>query len=790
MLYRNYFNTAWRNLLKDKSFSAINISGLALGIACSLLIVLWVLDEKGIDAFHANDSRLYMVYQEQHYDGIVNGSYATPSLLAEDLKQVYPEIEYSTAMAWPTTSTFEANGKIFKQTGDYGSSDFFSIFSFPLLAGTKETALKTKTDIALSRKMAEIFFGSAEAALGQSLRYENKTDLKVSAVFEDLPPNSSMKFDYLLNWETFMDEQQWSRSWGNNASLCFVVLKEGTDVSAFNDKLHNYLDRHPDAQSETFKAKLGLQKYSEQYLHSEFENGKIAGGRIQYVSLFGIIAVFIILIACINFMNLTTARSIKRGKEIGVRKVVGAFRGALIRQFIGEAILIAAFAFVVGILLVLAVLPVFNLITQKQIQLPFDQGEFWVVSSAMILLIGFISGSYPALYLSGFNPIHAFKGTLKFGSTALWFRKGLVVFQFMLSIMLIVGTIVVYRQVSYVQSVHLGYDRENLIYVPVEGPFAKKYQVFKDELLRTPGIKLVSRIDNRPTRIVNGTGGVTWEGKDPSAFIDITQVAVGYDFIRTMGIELLQGRDFSPEFKSDTAGYIVNETALKLFNYKNPIGMPLTLWDMKGTIVGVVKDFHINSLHVEIKPLMLRLNEAMNGGWAMIRVEPGKTNEAMAGIKKTWKELNPYFPIDYQFSDQEYQKLYASEQIIEKLSNAFALMAIFISCLGLLGLTMFATEQRTKEIGIRKILGAPLVSLFNLLSKELLVLISIAIVIASPLAWYVMNDWLEGYAYKVNISIWIFILAGLLAMIVALITISFQTLKALLANPVKSLRSE
>lgn len=615
-------------------------------------------------------------------------------------------------------------------------------------------------------------------------------DLKVSAVFEDLPPNSSMKFDYILNWEVFLNEQEWSRNWGNNASLAFIVLKEGTDVSAFEAKLHNFLDQHPDAQNETFKVKLGLQKYSEQYLHSKFENGKIAGGRIQYVNLFSIIAVFIILIACINFMNLTTARSIKRGKEIGVRKVVGAFRGALIRQFIGESVMIALFAFVVGILLVFAILPVFNIITQKQIQLPFAQWEFWMVLGAMVLLIGFISGSYPALYLSGFNPVHAFKGTLKFGSTALWFRKGLVVFQFMLSIMLIVGTIVVYRQVSYVQSVHLGYDRENLIYVPVDGPFAKKYKVFKDELLRSPGIKLVSRMNNRPTRIINGTGGVTWEGKDPGAFVDITQVAIGYDFIRAMGIELLQGRDFSPGFKSDTAGYIVNETALKLFNYKNPIGMPLTLWEEKGTIVGVVKDFHINSLHVDIKPLMLRLDEEMEGGWAMVRVEPGKTNEAIAGIKKTWKEMNPYFPVDYQFSDQEYQKLYASEQVIEKLSNAFAVMAIFISCLGLLGLTMFTTEQRTKEIGIRKILGAPLVSLFNLLSKELLILISIAIVMASPIAWYVMNDWLNGYAYKVDITIWIFILAGMLAIIIALITISFQTLKALLANPVKSLRSE
>jgi putative ABC transport system permease protein len=789
-MIRNYLKTAWRNLFKDKAFSSINISGLALGMACSLLIFLWILDEKGMNRFHENNDQLYVVYETQHHDGQIDGHYSTPGLLAEEVKQVYTEVKYSTAMAWNSANTFEANNKIIKESGDHGSPDFFSVFSFPLLSGTKESALKTTSDIAISRKMAEDFFGSAEAAFGQSIRYENKKDLKVSAVFENLPSNSSMKFDYILNWETFLEENDWARDWGNNGPACYLVLQEGTNVDDFRNKFRDFLQRHKESQNENFVIKFGLQKYSDQYLNSKFENGEIVGGRIQYVNLFSIIAIFIVLIACINFMNLTTARSIKRGKEIGVRKVVGAFRGALIRQFVGEAVMIVLLAFVVGLVLVFIALPIFSSVTQKQIQLPVNQIQFWLILIFFVFLIGCISGSYPALYLSGFNPVRAFKGSLKFSSGALWFRKGLVVFQFVLSIILIIGTIVVSKQVSYVQSVNLGYDRENLLYIPLDGDLPKKYKVFKDQTEKIPGVKLVSRITNNPSHITNTTGGVVWEGKDPNSTLQFTQAAVGYDFIKTMGMELQQGREFSPDFKSDTVGYIINEKALELFNYKDPIGMPLTFWQNKGTIVGVVKNFHFNSLHVNINPMVLRLGEEVSYGWLLVRIEPGKTKDVVNELERIWKELNPQFPFAYSFSDDEYQKLYTSERVVDKLSNAFAVLAILISCLGLLGLTIFTTEQRTKEIGIRKILGAPMVSLFNLLSKELFILVSVAIVIASPVAWYVMNNWLNDYAYRIDITVWIFLLAGVLAIFIALVTISFQTIKALLTNPVNSLRSE
>ncbi|MEJ1240561.1 FtsX-like permease family protein [Chryseolinea sp. T2] len=789
-MYKSYFVIGWRNLLRNKAFSSINISGLALGMACSLLITLWVLDEKGMDAFHENNDNLFVVFHRGYHDGLIDGGYANPALLAEETKAIYPEVKLATSLSLTQLTAFEANSKTMKEMGSFASPEFFSVFSFPLLAGTKESALKTTSDIAISRKMAEDFFGSVDAAYGKSIRYQNRKDLRITAVFENLPSNTSMKFDCLINWQTFMDENDWAKNWGNNCALTYVVLHPGTAVSSFENKFQNFFDRHEEAQSETYKVKLGLQKYSDQYLHSQMENGEFVGGRIQYVNLFSIIAVFIVLIACINSMNLTTAYSLKRSREIGVRKVVGAFKSALVNQFIGEAILTTLLSFAVGLIIVVSILPVFNSITQKYIQIPVGQPYFWISIVTTAVLIGCICGSYPAFYQSAFSPIKALRGVLRFGNSALWFRRGLVVFQFVLSIMLITGTIVVSKQVGYVQNVNLGYDRENLIYIPLEGDLGAKYEVFKDLSEDINGVKSISRATEKPTRINNGTGGVEWEGKGPGSFLEFTQVAVGYDFIETMGMEMDQGRDLSPEFKSDSVGYIVNQEALKLINYDDPIGKPLTLWGTHGSIVGVVKDFHFNSLHTNIGPLLLRLGEEGAGGWAIIRVEAGKTKETLAGLEKISKELNPKFPFTYQFSDEEYQKLYASEQVVSKLSNAFAFLAIVISCLGLLGLTMFTTEKRTKEIGIRKTLGAPLVSLFNLLSKELFILIFIAIVIATPLAWYVMNDWLQAYAYKIEITIWIFIYAGMLAVLIALVTIGFQTMKASLMNPVRSLRSE
>lgn len=489
-------------------------------------------------------------------------------------------------------------------------------------------------------------------------------------------------------------------------------------------------------------------------------------------------------------MNLTTARSVKRAREIGVRKVVGAVRSVLIKQFIGEALLITSLAVIVSLVLLVLLLPLFNQITQKQIELPFDQVDFWAKLGCITLVTGLVSGSYPALFLSSFNPVKVLKGTLKLDSGTTLFRKGLVVFQFVLSVIMIIGTIIVARQMNFMQSRNLGYDRENLIYIPVEGQLTSQYEVFKTEALKKPGIQSITVSNSSPTIIDNGTVGVEWTGKDPNVRIRFIQTGVGYDFINTLKLNLLAGRDFSKDFPTDTAGYIINETAAKRMGYTNPIGQPLSLWDQKGKIIGIVRDFHINSMHEQINPLIIWLNRGDNSGSVLVRTMPGKTKEALAGLETLCKQINPAFPFNYSFSDEEYQNLYKSEQIVGKLANAFALLAIFISCLGLLGLAMFTAEQRIKEIGIRKILGAGVGSLFALLSSEFLVLVIIALLIASPIAWYTMNKWLQDFAYHTPIHWWMFGLAGGVIILIALFTVSFQAIKAALINPIKSLRSE
>ncbi|HEV8284634.1 MAG TPA: ABC transporter permease [Chitinophagaceae bacterium] len=790
-MIKNYLKTAWRNIWRNKSFSLINIMGLALGLACSLLIMLWVNDEYNVDAFHKNRSRLYSVYERQNHDGQWSAFHGSPGIMADEMKQVLPEVQYATNYAWNELSTFEANNKIIKENGNHAGQDFFKMFSYPLLEGNAITALKTPSDIAISKKMAEEFFGSPAEAIGKTIRYQNNKDFKITAVFDNVPQNSTAQFDYILNWQSFLENNSWAKDWTNNGPPCYIMLRQDTDAKAFETRIVRFLDNYNKEQTPNDYIRLGIERYRDIYLQSNFDRqGNISGGRIQYVQLFSIVAIFILLIACINFMNLTTARSVKRAKEIGVRKVVGAVRFALIRQFIGEALLIVSIAIIISLVLVMLALPQFNQLTAKQILIPFRDPAFWLTITGLLLVTGFISGSYPALYLSSFNPVRVLKGSLKFSRGALWFRKGLVVFQFMLSIILIIGTIVISRQVNYIQSINLGYDRENLIYIPLEGDLTGKFELFKNQALNMPGIKDITRMTQNPTQIENGTGGVDWEGKNPNSGIEFTWAMVGYDFIKTIHAQMKQGRDFSKDFATDSVGYIVNETALKIIGYKNPIGKPLTFWQKKGTIIGVIKDFHFNSLQEAINPLVLSLGENHEWGEALVRTEPGKTKEALASLEKVCKSLNPKFPFTYKFSDEEYQKLYKSEQVVNQLSNYFSFLAIFISCLGLLGLAIFTAEQRTKEFGIRKVLGASPVILFSLLSKEFLLLVFIAMIIACPIAWMVMNKWLQDYEYRVDVTWSMFVIAGLLAILIALVTVSFQAIKAAIATPVKSLRTE
>jgi len=788
-MIKNYFKTAWRNMIRNKSFSAINISGLALGMTCSLLIMLWIQDERNVDAFHRNGKYLYQVYERQYYDGKVEANYYTQGLLAEELKRRIPEVIYASGLEQVTRNAFRVGAKISHRDGSFAGADFFTMFSYPMLAGTPQTSLNDPGGIAISRKMAEYFFGSAEKAIGKTIGYENKDNLMVTGVFENLPGNSSHQFEFLRSWKAYVKENSWVNNWGNTSPATLVQLSKDADPikveAKIKDFIHQYKPKTLGSHTE-----LALQPYSEKYLHSTFDNGKPDGGRIEYLRLFSLVAIIILLIACINFMNLATARSINRAKEVGIRKVVGAVRFALVGQFVGEAILLTFLSAIIAVILTVVLLPGFNTLSGKHLFLPVSQPYFWLSLLFLLVLTGFVAGSYPALFLSSLNPIRVLKGSLKFSRGATSFRKGLVVFQFVLSTILIVGMVVIYRQMDYTQSKNLGYDRENLLYIPIEGELIKKYPLFKKEAGNISGIQIISKMKESPTIIGHHRGDIEWAGKDPTLTTSFADAVVGYDFVKTMDLKLKEGRDFSPGFGTDSASYMLNEAAVNKIGYAEPIGQTVLWGNRPGKIIGILKDFHFNSMHHAIEPLIIRLDENQSWGTILVRTQAGKTRQVLAGLEKLCKNLNPTIPFTYQFSDQEYAKLYKSEQVVNKLTNFFAFLAIFISCLGLFGLAMFSAGQRTREIGVRKVLGASVSNIVVLLSINFLKPVLIAILIAFPIAHYVMKRWLENFAYKIFIEWWVFALAGLLIMSVALLTVSFQSIKAALINPVKNLRTE
>lgn len=612
----------------------------------------------------------------------------------------------------------------------------------------------------------------------------------VTAVFKNLPQNVTRRFDYAISWDAWLQDNDWAKDWNNSGPQAFILLRKDANAQMVDRKLTHFLNIY-NKQNNAYHVELGLQKFDEVYLHSHFTNGKIDGGLIEYVRLFSIIAVFILLIACINFMNLSTARSIKRAKEVGVRKAVGALRSSLIQQFISEALLLTVFAVVIALLLTGLLLPIFNQVTGRQLQFPITDATFWLYIIVITTITGLIAGSYPALYLSSFNPVKVLKGTTKISTKALWFRKGLVVFQFVLSLVLIVGTIVVSRQVNFIQDKNIGYDKENLIYIPMQGNLPDKYSIFKTEALKMPGVQNISSISDNPSYLNQQTNGVDWEERNPNTILSFEVPSVNYDFVQTMKLKLIEGRDFSKDFSAEENGYLLNETAVKDIGYKNLVGKSIIFNGKKRKITAILKDFNFRSLHDQIQPMIIQL-DAYNSdaNYILLRIKAGKTKATLVDIEKLCKELNPAFTFWYMFSDEEYQKLYRNEQIIGKLSTAFAVLAIFISCLGLLGLIMFTAEQRTKEMGIRKVLGASSKNILLLLSGDLLKLVFIATVVATPLAWWAMYNWLSNYAYKIDISWWMFAAAAGLVVLIALITISFQAIKAAIINPIKSLRIE
>jgi putative ABC transport system permease protein len=784
-MLRNYFKIAFRSFSKQIGFTSINILGLSLGLSCCILIALWVEDEISIDKFHVNDERIFAVRGNHSWGGQdINTSTGTASLLAENLKKDFQEVEKAAVMTFEESTLLTVGSTLGKEKGSYASQDFLSIFSFPLAYGNPQTALKEPKTIVISKKLASKYFLN-QNALGKVIRINNKHDLMVTGVLNELPANSSVKFDYLISWQQFLEDHQWAKRWDNNAFLNYVLLSGNADADKLSLKLKDYLKVK--TNNETDNEELFLQKNSDSYLYSKFKNGVLAGGKIEYIQLFATIGAFILLIACINFMNLATARSARRAKEIGVRKVIGATRNSLMGQFISESMLTVFLALIIGVLITLLLLPQFNQIANKQLSLTFNLNHILSIIGIGVFT-GFLSGLYPAVFLSSLKPVSILKGVLRFNSSETFFRKGLVVFQFSLSFIFIVGIIIIYQQLNYIQTKNLGYNRENLLYLPLEGDLKKSYLSFKRELLNLSGIKQVSCSWSSPLQVNNSTSGIIWPDKDTTQKITFKYAVVHYDYLNAMGISLKEGRDFSTTFGTDTSNYIINEEAARTLGYKDPVGKELTFWGRKGTIIGVMKNYHINSLHVAIEPLILQMQRKEFAGFLLIKTEGDKTKEALANIEKTFRQFNPKFPFEYKFTDQEFGFQYKMEAVISKLTNYFTFLAVFISCLGLFGLAIFKAQQRTKEIGVRKVLGASVSGIVSLLVKDFLTLIGIAILIGSPIAWYLMNQWLQNYSYKIDIEWWVFAIASLLAIGIALFTIGFQSVKAALVNPVRSLK--
>ncbi|HEY8955441.1 ABC transporter permease [Chitinophaga sp.] len=787
-MIRNYFKIAWRTLWRNKTFSAINITGLSLGTACSLFILLWVQDERRVNSFHANNSQLYAVYQREYSDGGAGAAYATPGPLAEELKKVIPDITLASGFSGDN-NILRAGNKILRETGAYAGNDFLRMFSFPLLAGREDMALHTPNSIALSEKLAVAFFGSAGAAIGKTITYNSSQYFTVTAVFENVPDHSSLKFDYLINWAAMLKKYSWANTWSSTGVNTYVMLDKHADPAKVRTRISNFLDDYYKEQGPGLREELDLQRFDEKYLHGSFQNGFISGGRITYVILFTVVAAFVLLIACINFMNLSTARSLKRAKEIGVRKAAGAMKQSLIIQFISEAVLTAFLALALAVILVALLLPAFNAITGKQMTLPVTAPLFWLQLLAIGMITGLFAGSYPALYLSSFEAVKVLKGTLRPEKNERVFRKGLVVFQFVLSTLLFIGAITISRQVEYIQTKNLGYDREHIINIPLEGALIPHYDYFKETAQQLPGVKLVSAMNGSPVGFNSNQDGILWEGKDPSYRPTITVGTVGYDYVNTMGLQVIRGRDFSRQYPTDSGAVLINETAARKIGFKDPLGKYLVIEPgLRRQIIGVVKDFHAGSLHDQIDPVIMQPGPA-TWGTLLVKTAPGKTAAVIASLEKLCKTVNPEYPFRYQLADEEYRQLYRGEQMVKKLTGYFTVMAIVISCLGLLGLAQFTTQQRIREISIRKVLGANARQIFGLLSGEFMLLIVLAFLIAIPAAWWGMHQWLDNYAYHISLSWWIFALAGGISFLIVLITVSSLTIKVSVSNPAKHLHA-
>lgn len=788
-MLKNYFKIALRHIKKNKGYAFINMIGLSLGIACAILILLWVNDEVQYNKFQKSYNSLYQVIENQTYEGKTYTFSALPGKFAAAIKDELPEIKYATRTDWGTKTLFSVGDKNIYETGYFADPDFLKMFSFELIKGDTSKLLTDPTSIVITTKMAEKFFGE-EDPVGKTIRVNNEKEFTITGLLKEPPLNSTLKFSWLAAFQVYEDQNQWLKEWGNNGIQTFVQLKTGVDPKQLDKKLHDFISK----KDTSAIAKPFLLAMNDWRLRSRFEDGKYAGGRIENVKMFSIIGLLIIIIACINFMNLATARSEQRAREVGVRKVLGAGRGILIKQFFGESIMMSFVAMLVAALIVFLVLPSFNTLVEKKLSFDLSNPVFWAGLPLLGLICGAIAGSYPSLYLSSFNPSTVFKG-LRIGknSATVNVRKGLVITQFAISIVLIISTIIIYRQIEHVMDRQLGYNKENIIYISLKGKMNEHFPAIHHDLLSTGVVENAALSNSRVLNVGSSSGDFSWQGKTPGSQLLVSLEWVSPEYISTMGMKLATGRDFYPDITKDSSSIIINETFANIIGKKDLVGDIIRRDNGNGKelrIVGVVKDFVFNDMYKKPDPLIL-FCDTSNVSTMLVRLKSKQDiQQQLAKIENVVKANNPGYPFESKFLDEDFNSLFKSEMLIGKLSRLFALLTILISCLGLLGLAAYTAERRTKEIGIRKVLGATVTNVITLLSKDFLRLVAISSVVAFPLAWWLMHNWLQDFAYRINISWWVFVIAGGLAVVIALLTVSFQAIKAAVANPVKSLRTE
>jgi putative ABC transport system permease protein len=785
----NYFTVAFRSLLRKKAYSGINILGLSIGLACSFFILLWVIDETSYDKFHGKGKQLYQVMRHLTTGGQTYTMNSLPRGIADEMKREFPEVE-ETVITYLDQELVVTNGNNnYREKGGYVGETFFQMFSFPFIYGNAETAIRGLTSAVITEKTARKIFGKDwHHAVGHVINVDHNKEFTITGVVRDVPENSSIQFDILLPVEEYFASNTGRTHWYYMAYGIYTKLREGTSLQVFNKKFGDIFNRHAKADDH----QIFLQPFEDVYLHSFYRDGKLQGGRIEYVRIFTGVAIFILLIACINFMNLATARSSQRAKEIGVRKVIGAQKQSLITQFISESVGMSFIAFLLAMAIVVTLLPVFNDLTGKQFTLANVNGTFLFTIIGITLMVGLVSGSYPALYLSSFKPVAVLRGTFRQGSgLVVDLRKGLVVFQFALSVLLIVSTAVVYLQLDYIRTKDLGLARENLLFVARGGALVNRYDAVAKELVMQPGIASVTASGQNPLEVSNNTLGVTWDGKPQDNKQLFYIINAYYDFAKTMKMELIAGRDFSGVY-TDSMAYLINEETAKIIggdSYQDVVGKIIKVYGDEGPIVGVVKNFSMNSLYSPIEPVVIRLYLPWAGN-LFVRAKQGETQIAIESLTKVSQKFNPGYPLTYTFLDQQFEMRYRSEKVTAKLVNVFAVIALFISCLGLLGLTSFMVQQRTKELGVRRVLGASVSGIVVMLSKDFLKLVFIGFLIATPVTWYMTNRWLQNFADRIEVGAPVFLLAGLTVLLMAVATVSWQSLKAAIANPVDCLKNE